>query len=135
MIITSSKILSIFSDFIKNPEEDSMYDNEVERLVYLIIKANKASASYLQRRLRIGYARAARILDLLEEEGTISPGDGSKPREILIKKSNEDFEIDGESDYGRGVEDNGSQEDNADNGDYEEEDEIRAENDEENRAG
>src|SRR3990167_6140245 len=41
MIITSSKILSIFSDLIKNPEEDSMYDNEVERLVYLIIKANK----------------------------------------------------------------------------------------------
>ena len=41
MIITSSKILSIFSDFIKNPEEDSMYDNEVEKLLYLIIKANK----------------------------------------------------------------------------------------------
>src|SRR3989344_4256418 len=41
MIITSSKTLSIFSDFIKNPEEDSMYDNEVEKLLYLIIKANK----------------------------------------------------------------------------------------------
>jgi len=41
MIITSSKILSIFSDFIKKPEKDSMYDDEVQRLVYLIIKANK----------------------------------------------------------------------------------------------
>ena len=41
MIITSSKILSIFSDFIKKPEEDSMHDDEVQRLVYLIIKANK----------------------------------------------------------------------------------------------
>lgn len=48
-----------------------------------MIKAGKASASYLQRRLRIGYARAARLLDLLEEQGIIGPGDGAKPREVL----------------------------------------------------
>jgi len=48
-----------------------------------IIRAGKASASLLQRRLKVGYARAARILDLLEVEGFIGPSDGAKPREIL----------------------------------------------------
>ena len=48
----------------------------------VVIQAGKASASFLQRRLRIGYARAARLLDLLEEEGTIGPPDGAKPREV-----------------------------------------------------
>lgn len=48
----------------------------------IIIQAGKASASYLQRRLRIGYARAARILDLLEEKGIIGPADGAKPRKV-----------------------------------------------------
>ncbi len=49
-----------------------------------VVKAGKASASYLQRRLKIGYARAARLLDLLEEKGIIGPGDGAKPRQILV---------------------------------------------------
>lgn len=49
-----------------------------------IFEAEKASASFLQRRLRIGYARAARILDELEEAGVIGPSDGAKPREILV---------------------------------------------------
>lgn len=48
-----------------------------------IIRAGKASASLLQRRLKVGYARAARLLDLLEMEGFIGPADGAKPREIL----------------------------------------------------
>ena len=48
-----------------------------------IVRAGKASASLLQRRLKVGYARAARILDLLEREGMIGPGEGAKPREIL----------------------------------------------------
>jgi S-DNA-T family DNA segregation ATPase FtsK/SpoIIIE len=48
-----------------------------------ILRAGKASASLLQRRLKVGYARAARLLDLLEQEGFIGPGDGAKPREIL----------------------------------------------------
>jgi S-DNA-T family DNA segregation ATPase FtsK/SpoIIIE len=49
----------------------------------VIMQAGKASASFLQRRLRIGYARAARILDLLEEQGFIGPGEGAKPREVF----------------------------------------------------
>ena len=49
----------------------------------VIVRAGKGSASLLQRRLKIGYARAARILDILEEQGFIGPADGAKPREIL----------------------------------------------------
>ena len=48
----------------------------------LVIEANKASASYLQRRLRIGYARAARLIDILEDKGIVSQADGSKPRQV-----------------------------------------------------
>ncbi|MDA2921639.1 DNA translocase FtsK [Patescibacteria group bacterium AH-259-L07] len=55
-----------------------------------VVAAGKASASYLQRRLRIGYARAARLLDLLEEEGTIGPAEGSKPREVYTQPSSEE---------------------------------------------
>lgn len=52
----------------------------------VILQAGRASASLLQRRLKVGYARAARILDLLEAEGFIGPGDGAKPREVLAKR-------------------------------------------------
>ncbi|HAH04041.1 MAG: translocase FtsK protein [Parcubacteria group bacterium GW2011_GWA2_43_17] len=59
-------------------------DDLLEEAKDVLIKAGKASASLLQRRLRVGYARAARILDLLEEQGIIGPADGAKPREILV---------------------------------------------------
>ncbi len=54
----------------------------------VILQAGKASASLLQRRLKVGYARAARLLDLLEEQGIIGPADGAKPRDILISGGN-----------------------------------------------
>ena len=50
----------------------------------LIIQTGKASASYLQRRFRIGYARAASLLDMLEQKGIVGPPDGSKPRQVLV---------------------------------------------------
>lgn len=59
--------------------EDDMY-SEAKNIV---IESGKASTSYLQRRLRIGYSRAARLIDLLEENGIVGPADGSKPREVL----------------------------------------------------
>ena len=59
-------------------QEDSLYE-EAKRLV---IEANKASASLLQRRLRIGYARAARLIDILEERGVVGPGEGARAREV-----------------------------------------------------
>jgi len=52
----------------------------------IVINAGKASATLLQRKLTIGYARAAKILDILEEHGVIGPSQGSKPREILMSK-------------------------------------------------
>lgn len=70
-------------------DEDPLY----EQAQVLVMQAEKASASYLQRRLSVGYARAARLLDLLEKNGVIGPSNGAKPREILIKS---DQGLDGE---------------------------------------
>lgn len=61
--------------------KDQLFDEALR----LICQHDKASASLLQRRLSVGYARAARILDQLESEGIIGPGEGSKPRDVLIK--------------------------------------------------
>jgi DNA segregation ATPase FtsK/SpoIIIE, S-DNA-T family len=58
----------------------------LEEAKELIINSDKASASFLQRRMGIGYARAARILDLLEQAGVIGPSNGAKPREIYVSK-------------------------------------------------
>lgn len=64
-----------------NDVDDDLYEEARE----IVIRAGKASTSYLQRKLRIGYARAARLMDILEEKNVIGPGEGSKPREVLIK--------------------------------------------------
>jgi S-DNA-T family DNA segregation ATPase FtsK/SpoIIIE len=70
-------------------------DELLEEAKVVIIRAQKASASLLQRRLRVGYARAARLLDLLEEQGVIGPGDGAKPRDVLVRGNpNEGIPID-----------------------------------------
>lgn len=60
---------------------DDLYPKAEE----VVVLAGKASASLLQRHLRVGYVRAARLLDLLENNGVIGPGDGAKPREVYIK--------------------------------------------------
>ncbi len=57
-------------------------DDMLPEAIAVVKAAGKASASLLQRRLRIGYARAARLLDLMEEQGIIGPGDGAKPRDV-----------------------------------------------------
>ena len=63
-----------------------MLDEELshEKAVELILLTGQASASYLQRKLKLGYARAARVIDQMEQEGIVGPSEGSKPREILI---------------------------------------------------
>jgi len=60
--------------------------------IALLAQADKASASLLQRKLRVGYARAARILDELEEEGYVTVAQGSKPREIIKERFQQDME-------------------------------------------
>ncbi len=71
--------------------EDELYEDAKE----LVIDAGKGSASLLQRRLRIGYARAARLLDMLQEKGIVGPARGSKPRKVLAEE-----EYDEEDDFG-----------------------------------
>ncbi|KKT26617.1 MAG: cell division FtsK/SpoIIIE [Parcubacteria group bacterium GW2011_GWA2_43_9b] len=64
----------------ENGWDDDLYNEARET----VIQSGKASASLLQRRLRVGYARAARLLDMLEDNGVVGPGDGAKPREVLV---------------------------------------------------
>lgn len=66
--------------------DDPLYNDIVE----FVITSGKASASLLQRRFKLGYNRAARLIDLLEERGIIGPQNGSKPREVLVKLDNPD---------------------------------------------
>jgi translation initiation factor IF-2 len=63
--------------------DDADDDDHYEEAKDVVVSAGKASTSYLQRKLRIGYSRAARLMDILEERGVIGPADGAKPREIL----------------------------------------------------
>jgi S-DNA-T family DNA segregation ATPase FtsK/SpoIIIE len=56
-----------------------------------VVDSGKASASLLQRRLRVGYARAARLVEEMEEQGIIGPADGARPRDVLISSVDEVF--------------------------------------------
>jgi S-DNA-T family DNA segregation ATPase FtsK/SpoIIIE len=59
--------------------EDPLYEKALE----IVMQQGKASASYIQRRLKIGYNRAARLVELMEQNGVVGPAQGSKPRELL----------------------------------------------------
>jgi S-DNA-T family DNA segregation ATPase FtsK/SpoIIIE len=74
-------ILSETTQASKVEEEDELF----EAAMQLVIEAQQASVSLLQRRLHIGYTRAARLIDALESHGVVGPYEGSKPREVLIK--------------------------------------------------
>jgi S-DNA-T family DNA segregation ATPase FtsK/SpoIIIE len=63
----------------KMEADDDLYEDAKQT----VIEAGKASTSYLQRKLGVGYARAARLIDMLEERGVIGPGSGAKPREVM----------------------------------------------------
>jgi len=66
------------------PEEFGEKDELFERAVELVLVTGQASASYLQRKLKLGYARASRIIDQMEQEGIVGPSEGSKAREIIV---------------------------------------------------
>ena len=84
-------------DAISGDSEDGEDDDKYEDAKEAVIKAGKASTSYLQRRLGLGYGRAAKLMDILEERGIIGPADGAKPRDVLVR--------DGEKTEGFGRED------------------------------
>jgi len=67
---------------LTNGERDDLYDEAVK----VVMETNQASVSILQRRLRLGYTRAARIVDMMEEDGFVGPYEGSKPRKIIVDR-------------------------------------------------
>jgi S-DNA-T family DNA segregation ATPase FtsK/SpoIIIE len=94
-------------------DEDELLSEAIET----VQAAGKASASLLQRRLKVGYARAARLLDILEDKGIIGPGDGAKPREVYGTGDAGDEEGYGEN--GEESEEEAEKFDKAQKGDYE----------------
>ena len=69
------------------PEDgDNEYDELIDAATEVIVETGQASVSMLQRRLKLGYARAARLVDQLEEKGIVGPFEGSKPRQLMITK-------------------------------------------------
>ncbi len=75
-------------------DDDDLYEQAKDE----VLRAGKASTSYIQRKLRVGYARAARLVDLLEQRGIVGPADGAKPREVIgsgtVKESEDSYEPD-----------------------------------------
>ncbi len=80
-------------------EDDDMYEDA--RLA--VVDAGKASTSYLQRKLGVGYSRAAKLMDMLEERGIIGAANGSKPREVIGTTANEETSIDTPEESGENV--------------------------------
>ncbi len=79
---------SIYGTGLEEDDGDELYGEAKE----IVEQAGKASTSFLQRRLRIGYSRAASLIDMLEERGVIGPANGAKPREVLGAKGSDDGE-------------------------------------------
>ncbi|MFP4533583.1 MAG: DNA translocase FtsK [Desulfobacterales bacterium] len=73
----------------KNGGEDKDYDERYDEAVALVARTGQASISMIQRHLRIGYNRAARIIEVMEEEGVVGPSDGVKAREVLVRNYEE----------------------------------------------
>jgi S-DNA-T family DNA segregation ATPase FtsK/SpoIIIE len=70
---------TVNEDIVLNPDDDL-----ISQAVSIIVQTGNASTSFLQRKLKLGFARAARIMDEIEERGIVGPQDGAKPREVLI---------------------------------------------------
>ncbi len=83
-----------FEDVADSYQEDELFEEAKQE----VIRAGKGSASLLQRRLRVGYARAARLLDMLEERGIVGPAEGSKPREVYQDVEENSLEIESQED-------------------------------------
>ena len=82
-----NSIFDIMNGNTTDGEEDDLYEDAYAT----VVGAGKASTSYLQRKLKVGYARAARLMDMLEERGIIGPADGSKPRDVMVQRNEEGY--------------------------------------------
>ena len=87
--VDTSSSSSGLADMEGTTDEDDPLYNEI---VQFVVETQKSSASLLQRKFKLGYNRAARIIDLLEERGIIGPQNGSKPREVLVSLNGSDDE-------------------------------------------
>ncbi len=77
---------AIFSSAFGDTDDEEADDDLYEEAKQAVIDAKKASTSYLQRKFRIGYSRAARLMDILEQKGIVGAADGARPREVLVGK-------------------------------------------------
>lgn len=82
-------VFNSLDDANSSLEEDDELFSEARETV---VRTARASTTFLQRKFRIGYARAARLMDLLEERGIVGPADGAKPREVLVKEEGRAYE-------------------------------------------
>ena len=77
----------VVADYGANDADDDMWRDAV----HVVLENRKASTSLLQRRLRIGYGRAARLIETMEEQGIVGPADGARPREVLVSSMDDVF--------------------------------------------
>ncbi|MDH5299110.1 MAG: cell division protein FtsK, partial [Desulfobulbaceae bacterium] len=80
-------MLKIAEEPESDGDGDEDYDDRYDEAVSMVCETGQASISMVQRRLRIGYNRAARLIERMEKEGVVGPADGSKPREVLVRSS------------------------------------------------
>ncbi|MBP1925305.1 S-DNA-T family DNA segregation ATPase FtsK/SpoIIIE [Sedimentibacter acidaminivorans] len=84
--IKTQKSNEIIEEIEKTPTPKEKVDEFLEQAVEMVVNEGQASASYIQRKFKVGYSRAARIIDQLEERGIVGGHEGSKPRKVLITK-------------------------------------------------
>ena len=70
----------------ESPEEEFEKDEKYDQAIEVVLQTRQASISMLQRKLRVGYNRAARMIEIMEYEGIVGPSDGVKPREVYGRK-------------------------------------------------